>query len=197
MLPIVGTGERPSHAPPRELREDPSDRLAVEAAPFRLRPILNSSIVRPIMKRIWTIIGVGDVARSLRWYQSLLGQRRTRPAHSDFGQVVDADGTVLLALHQWGAEEHPPLMSPSAERPGNGLLLFFLVDDYDRALKRARSLLPRLEEEPHVNPNTRALEFSLRDPDGYYVTISAFSPPPPRKRPAKKRSGAPKTRPRR
>jgi len=30
------------------------------------------------------------------------------------------------------------------------------------------------EEEPHVNPNTRTLEFSLRDPDGYYVTISAW-----------------------
>jgi hypothetical protein len=33
---------------------------------------------------------------------------------------------------------------------------------------------PRLEEEPHVNPNTRTLEFSLRDPDGYYVTLSAL-----------------------
>jgi hypothetical protein len=34
---------------------------------------------------------------------------------------------------------------------------------------------PRLEEEPNVNPNTRAREFSLRDPDGYYVTISAYA----------------------
>ena len=33
----------------------------------------------------------------------------------------------------------------------------------------------RLEEEPHVNPNTQSREFSLRDPDGYYVTISAFT----------------------
>jgi hypothetical protein len=28
-----------------------------------------------------------------------------------------------------------------------------------------------------VNPNTQTREFSLRDPDGYYVTISAFSAP--------------------
>jgi hypothetical protein len=28
--------------------------------------------------------------------------------------------------------------------------------------------------EPHVNPNTGTMEFSLLDPDGYYVTISAF-----------------------
>ena len=39
----------------------------------------------------------------------------------------------------------------------------------------ARALASRLEEEPHLNPNTRTNEFSLRDPDGYYVTISALS----------------------
>jgi hypothetical protein len=33
----------------------------------------------------------------------------------------------------------------------------------------------RFEEEPHVNPSTQTREFSLRDPDGYYVTISALS----------------------
>jgi hypothetical protein len=56
-----------------------------------------------------------------------------------------------------------------------GLLLFFRVDDFDMALRRARALVTRLEEEPHVNPNTGTSEFSLRDPDGYYVTISALS----------------------
>jgi hypothetical protein len=66
-------------------------------------------------------------------------------------------------------------MSPDAAAPGNGLLLFFRVDDFAPALERARSLVPRLEEEPRVNPNTRTEEFSLRDPDGYYVTLSAFS----------------------
>jgi hypothetical protein len=81
------------------------------------------------MKRTWTIIGVADVARSFKWYQSLFGQPSTAPAHDDFGQLVDSDGTVLLCLHTWGAEEHP---------------------------------------------NTRTMEFSLRDPDGYYVTISAL-----------------------
>ena len=72
-----------------------------------------------------------------------------------------------------GAHEHPSLMSPDHGTPGNGLLLFFRVDDFDPALQRARSLVNRLEEEPHVNPNTRTREFSLRDPDGYCVTISA------------------------
>ncbi len=127
------------------------------------------------MKRTWTIIGVRDVPRSFKWYQSLLGQPETHPAHDHFGQILDADGTVLLCLHRWGAHEHPTLTSPDAATPGNGLLLFFRVDDFALALERARSLVPRFEEEPHVNPNTRSEEFSLRDPDGYYVSINEVS----------------------
>ena len=112
---------------------------------------------------------------SFKWYQALFGQTATLPAHEYFGQVLDSDGTVLLCLHKWGAHEHPSLMSPDPGTPGNGLLLFFRVDDFDLALQRARSLVGRLEEEPHLNANTRTKEFSLRDPDGYFVTISALS----------------------
>lgn len=127
------------------------------------------------MRRTWTIIGVRDVASSLKWYQSLFGMALTAPFHDDFGQVLDSDGTVLLCLHEWGAHEHPPLSSPDHAQPGNGLLLFFRVDDFDVALSNARSLTTKFEEEPHVNPSTGALEFSLRDPDGYYVSVSALS----------------------
>jgi catechol 2,3-dioxygenase-like lactoylglutathione lyase family enzyme len=68
------------------------------------------------------------------------------------------------------------LTRPDRGLPGNGLLLFFRVDDFDPALQRARALGARFEEEPHVNPNTQTREFSLRDPDGYYVTISDLFP---------------------
>jgi catechol 2,3-dioxygenase-like lactoylglutathione lyase family enzyme len=129
------------------------------------------------MKRTWTIIGVRDVAASFKWYQSLFGQPETAPAHDYFGQIRDSDGTVLLCLHQWGAHEHPSLMSPDQAPPGNGLLLFFRVDDFDRAPERARALVLGLDEEPHLNPSTQTQEFSLRGPDGYYVTISALSTP--------------------
>jgi catechol 2,3-dioxygenase-like lactoylglutathione lyase family enzyme len=125
------------------------------------------------MKRTWTIIGVDDVPRSFRWYQSLLGLAQTAPAHEYFGQILDSDGTVLLCLHQWGEHDHPSLASPDRGQPGNGLLLFFRIDDFDLALPRARALVPRFESEPAVNPSTGTLEASLRDPDGYYVTISA------------------------
>jgi catechol 2,3-dioxygenase-like lactoylglutathione lyase family enzyme len=139
------------------------------------RSMLKGPYNQPSMKRTWTIIGVGDVTSSLHWYQALFGQPATPPSHEYFGQILDSDGTVLLCLHKWGSREHPSLASSSRATPGNGLLLFFRVDDFDLALQRARSLAARFEEEPHVNPNTQTKEFSLRDPDGYYVTVSALS----------------------
>ena len=126
------------------------------------------------MKRTWTIIGVGDVPKSFKWYQALFGQPETGPAHDYFGQIVDADGTVLICLHAWGEHDHPSLKSPDHATPGNGLLLFFRVDDFDMSLSRARTLVTRLKKEPYVNPSTGVLEFSLRDPDGYYVHIGAL-----------------------
>ena len=127
------------------------------------------------MRRTWTIIGVANVAASFAWYQALLGMPRTAPAHEYFGQILDSDGTVLLCLHAWGAHDHPSLTSPDQATPGNGLLLFFRIDDFDTSLQEARTLVAHLEEEPHRNPNTGTLEFSVRDPDGYYVTISALA----------------------
>jgi len=127
------------------------------------------------MKRTWTNIGVADVARSLTWYQSHFGQRHTTPAHDNFAQVLDADGTMLLCLHQWGAHEHPTLSNPGLAPPGNGLLLFFRVDDFDEALPRARTLVSVLELETQLNPATGTREFALRDPDGYYVMVSALA----------------------
>jgi predicted enzyme related to lactoylglutathione lyase len=127
------------------------------------------------MKRTWTIIGVADVTHSFNWYQQLFGHPKSAPAHDYFGVIADTDGTVLLAVHAWGAHEHPTLTSPDLATPGNGFLMFFRVDDFDQSLARARKLVDRLAEEPNVNPATGTREFALRDPDGYYVMVSALS----------------------
>jgi len=101
---------------------------------------------------------------------------------------------VLLCLHAWGEHEHPSLTSPEHVQPGNGLLLFFRIDGFEDAVPRARLLVERFEEEPHLNPNTKTMEFSLRDPDGYYVTISALAASRPAKRRTGKRSQPKKAR---
>jgi catechol 2,3-dioxygenase-like lactoylglutathione lyase family enzyme len=126
------------------------------------------------MKRTWTIIGVTDVALSFKWYQTLLDLPESAPAHDCFGQILDPDGTVLLCLHKWGDHEHRSLISSPDLKPGHGLLLFFVVDNFEIALQRARAAGDQLLDEPHLNPNSQAMEFSLRDLDGYYITISAF-----------------------
>jgi catechol 2,3-dioxygenase-like lactoylglutathione lyase family enzyme len=126
------------------------------------------------MKRTWTVIGVADVAVSHRWYQRLFGHPESPPAHSYFGTLHDEDGTMLLCLHQWGAHDHPTLSDPDRATPGNGLLLFFRVDDFEASLQRARGLVAALAEQPRLNPATGTMEFGLRDPDGYYVMISAL-----------------------
>jgi catechol 2,3-dioxygenase-like lactoylglutathione lyase family enzyme len=130
------------------------------------------------MKRTWTIIGVTDVSESFKWYQSLLGLPETAPEHDDFGQIVDSDGTVLLCLHEWGAHEHPSLTSPHYAKPGNGLLLFFRVDNFDVALQRARALVSRLEEDVNMPIRTILPEFCARArvlPQG--LRRDAFDPP--------------------
>src|SRR6201998_248522 len=98
------------------------------------------------MKRSWTIIGVGDVPSSFKWYQVLFGLPGVLPAPDYFGQILDSAGRDLLCQDTGGAHEHPSLTSPDRGTPGNGLLLFFRVDDFDLALQRARSLAGRLEE---------------------------------------------------
>jgi catechol 2,3-dioxygenase-like lactoylglutathione lyase family enzyme len=128
------------------------------------------------MRRTWPIIGVRDVPASSRWYQSVLGCPNTHQDGSVFDQVIDGDETVLICLHHWGDHGHPSLISPEVAAPGNGLLLFFRVDDFEAALTRARALTSEFEEEPHTNPNTGTMEFSLRDPDGYYVTVNELLP---------------------
>ena len=125
------------------------------------------------MRRTWTIIGVEDVYASFKWYQSILCLPATEPAHDFFGQILDTDGTVLLCLHRWGDHDHPSLTTPTRAEPGNGLLLFFRSDDFDQSLAAAREL-GSFEEEPHLNNSTGTMEFSLRDPDGYCVTVSAL-----------------------
>jgi hypothetical protein len=126
------------------------------------------------MKRTWTIIGTKDVGLSFAWYQTLFGQPRSQPAHDFFGLLRDDDGEVLICLHRWGDHEHPTLLNPEQAKPGNGLILFFRVDNFDETLARCRSLVTTLAKEPETNPATGTREFTLWDPDGYYVMVSAL-----------------------
>lgn len=129
------------------------------------------------MKRVWPIIAVSDVPASARWYMDLLGARQTHAGGTTFDQIVDEDGTVLLCLHYWGPtgasgeHEWSTLLTPGPS-DSNGLLLWFVVDDFDEAWERAQGLGTEIEEEPNTDNGTGKPAFVIRDPDGYHVAIN-------------------------
>ena len=46
------------------------------------------------------------------------GRAKHRPSTPTGRKVLDADETVLLCLHVWGADDHPTLSSPDDATPG-------------------------------------------------------------------------------
>jgi catechol 2,3-dioxygenase-like lactoylglutathione lyase family enzyme len=118
------------------------------------------------------LIAVSDVEASSRWYQKLL---RCRSGHggAEYEQLVDTSGALILQLHAWEAHEHPHLGDPAVRPYGNGVLLWFQVDDFDAVVARAREMTVEILEGPKVNPNANHREIWLRDPDRYVVVLAS------------------------
>ena len=117
------------------------------------------------------MIVADDVEASAEWYAELLGGVNAHPG-SEFSMIMLGSHLVLM-LHHRDAEEHPALAIPEDATRGAGVLLYFWVEDVNAAFERAKALGADLLDEPHLNPKAMAVEFSLRDPDGYAVSVSA------------------------
>ena len=124
------------------------------------------------MTRLDPIIAVKDLEASSKWYQKILGFRNNHDSNH-FAVLVSDDNEITLCLHPWGAHEHPTMTNPNIT-PGNGLILYFRTENmniiYENALKAGCAI----EEDIHLNPNSRRKEFSIRDPDGYFLTVTEF-----------------------
>jgi len=122
------------------------------------------------------LICVRDVEASSRWYQQLLG---CESGHGgpEYERLV-SDGWLILQLHRWDvAHHHGPIGDPKLV-PGNGVLLWFEVDDFDAAAARASELgaevvLPRHRNPPEGERGPNHWEVWLRDPDGYTVVLAS------------------------
>ena len=117
------------------------------------------------------LIAVRDVEAASRWYQQLLD---CASAHGgpEYERLVHG-GEIVLQLHHWDAHEHRHLGHPDRGPDGNGVLLWYQVDDFDDAVARARGLEAEIVAEPEVNPNAGHRECWLRDPDGYLVVLAS------------------------
>jgi len=118
------------------------------------------------------LIAVTDVEASSRWYQFLLG---CQSAHggAEYERLV-ADGNLILQLHRFGVEHHHGAIGDPNDKPyGNGLLLWFEVDDFDAAMARVEKLKAPIILPRHRHEGARHWQCWMRDPDGYAVVLSS------------------------
>ncbi len=122
------------------------------------------------------LICVRDVEASSRWYQRLLGcQSAHGGAH--YEQLV-AHGQLIMQLHHWAVAHHHGAIGDPHLPHGNGVLLWFEIDDFDAALARVDELKPEIVLPRHRNPpdgdgGPNHWEIWLRDPDGYTVVLAS------------------------
>lgn len=125
------------------------------------------------------LLAVADVEATSRWYQRLLG---CQSAHggAEYERLVAGDGNLILQLHRWEVEHHHlPIGDRDAKPYGNGVLLWFEIDDFDAAVARATGMGAEVVLAPHRNPpegqegGPAHRELWLRDLDGYSVVLAS------------------------
>jgi predicted enzyme related to lactoylglutathione lyase len=125
-----------------------------------------------MMAKIDPIIAVKDVEASSKWYQSVFNWK-SRHGGKRFDVLVSENDEIIICLHQWGEDDHPTMTNPNIT-PGNGLILYFRTENMPVIRQNVEKMGWVIEEDIHLNPNSTKMEFSLRDPDGYYLTITDF-----------------------
>lgn len=124
------------------------------------------------MTKVDPIIAVKDVEASSKWYHEVFGFRSTHGGN-EFAVLVSENNEILLCLHKWGEHDHPTMLN-SDIKPGNGLILYFRTGNIYKIRQTIQNLGYSIEEDVHINPNSTKKEFSLTDPDGYYLIVTEF-----------------------
>lgn len=123
------------------------------------------------------LICTKDVEATSRWYQKLLGCQSGHGG-KEYERLMDGD-RLIMQLHRWDVEHHHgPIGDPDSKPYGNGILLWFEVDDFDAALVRAEELGAETVKAKHRNPPEvdhapNHWEVWLRDPEGYAVVLAS------------------------
>ncbi|RYE28488.1 MAG: VOC family protein [Sphingobacteriales bacterium] len=120
------------------------------------------------------LICVHDVQASSRWYQELLGC--TSGHGGDEYERLNANDTLILQLHKWDASHnHGPLGNPKLRPYGNGVILWFELNDFDAAVSRSSAMNNKVLKKPCWSENEN-WEFWLYDPDGYIIVLTSPLP---------------------
>lgn len=124
--------------------------------------------------QIAPLICVNDVESSSLWYQELLG---CESGHGGTGyERLNWNGRLILQLHSWQEEhQHGQLGDPNQRPYGNGVLLWFELQDYEAAVQRATKMQVDVIKPNYLSENLN-WEFWLCDPDGYTVVLTSPLP---------------------
>ncbi len=123
------------------------------------------------------LIAVRNVLASSKWYAKILGldllSKTEEDTHGNVYNRLLCGGEVMLQLHSWDDETHPNLMHADKAPVGHGVLLWFVVDDFDNVARRVNNSDAEIVEGVHVNPGPKNREIWFRDPDGYLIVIAS------------------------
>ncbi len=124
------------------------------------------------MSRVWPqpLIMVDDVRSASRFYQAVLGARSDHGG-DEYERLVVGD-ELIMQLHAGDVGHHHGITRDPLHPPGNGVMLWFAIDDFDASVGRIRELGAELVHDVHENPNAGQREIWLRDPDGYLVVLA-------------------------
>jgi hypothetical protein len=123
------------------------------------------------------LVCVKDVEASSRWYQKLLGLKSDHGG-TEYERLVDGE-KLVMQLHRWDvSHHHGAIGNPELKPYGNGVLLWFEIDDFDSAMKRVVELQPEIVLPRHRNPpdcdgGPNHWECWMKDPNGYTVVIAS------------------------
>lgn len=128
------------------------------------------------MRILHTMLRVGDLQKSLRFYTQVLGMRLLRQMEFPDGKFTlafvgygkEADSAVIELTYNWGEDKYDL---------GNGFGHIALeVDDIHAAVARIRNLGGEVLREPGPMKHGTTVIAFVADPDGYRIELIENKP---------------------
>ncbi len=122
------------------------------------------------MMQAQPLIALANVQAGSQWFQQVLGLSL---GHGGTEYEMLMDGDVMVAQsHEWDAHDHAHIGNPAIASRGNGVLLWFVTDDFDALMQRVSDNDVVVLDGPLLNPNSGQRELWMSGPDGYVVVVA-------------------------
>ena len=116
------------------------------------------------------MIAVADVEKASLWYQHVLGAASGHGG-AEYEQLL-VNGVMILQLHRLHVGHHHGAIADPEQLLGNGVAIWFEVDDFDTTVCRIHDIDAEVVTDDHLNPNAGHREIWIRDLDGYLVVLA-------------------------